>query len=84
MFFAMRNKRQKGREWGATNIRQTGKSQLRDTLTLLSNLPSWKMISNKIIKKCILFNSFAFRYSDQDINNLVYPFNRLDQIIGID
>ena len=42
------------------------------------------MISNKIIKKCILFNSFAFRYSDQDINNLVYPFNRLDQIIGID
>lgn len=69
---------------GATNIRQTGKSQLRDTLTLLSNLPSWKRISNKIIKKCILFNSFAFRYSDQDINNLVYPFNRLDQIIGID
>ena len=72
------------RNGGATNIRQRGKSQLGDTLTLLSNLPSWKRISNKIIKKCILFNSFAFCYSDQDINKLVYPFNRLDQIIGID
>ena len=68
----------------ATNIRKKGKSQLRNALTLLSKLPSWKKISkNKIIKKCILFNSSAF-HSDQDINILVDPFNRLDQIIGID
>ena len=68
----------------ATNIRKKGKSQLRNALTLSSKLPSWKKISkNKIIKKCILFNSSAF-HSDQDINILVDPFNRLDQIIGID